>query len=153
MGMPLSVRAEDYQRSSDTIHIPLKYRGLQVRNLCLTVRLEHVLQKMGCSYLGDLEGQTYSSVQEDERVAKSVAGNLHFHDGKTYRLDAYCIMSNHSHLVFAPLEILDPTTTQAGSMRYDEREPRYYSLGKIMHSFKSYTSNESNKILQRSGEF
>jgi hypothetical protein len=51
----------------------------------------------------------------DGRVAKVVAEALHYRDGKVLRLDAYCIMSNHVHAVFAPFlaaqdlrEILSP---------------------------------------------
>ncbi len=39
---------------------------------------------------------------KDEQVAKIVADALHYRDGNVYRLDAYCIMSNHVHTVFAP---------------------------------------------------
>ena len=42
---------------------------------------------------------------KDERIAKEVAESLHYRDGKVYRLDAYCIMVNHVHVVFAPLAI------------------------------------------------
>ena len=47
---------------------------------------------------------------KDKRVAKEVAESLHYRDGKVYRLDAYCIMANHVHIVFAPLPI-EPSGT------------------------------------------
>ena len=40
---------------------------------------------------------------KDDRIAKEIAGSLHYRDGKVYCLDAYCIMSNHVHVVFTPL--------------------------------------------------
>lgn len=42
---------------------------------------------------------------KDERIATEVAESLHYRDGKVYRLDAFCIMANHVHVVFAPLAI------------------------------------------------
>ena len=34
---------------------------------------------------------------QDARIAKLVADSLHHFDEERYRLDAYCIMSNHGH--------------------------------------------------------
>jgi REP element-mobilizing transposase RayT len=39
---------------------------------------------------------------------------------------------------------------QAGSLLYESTEP---PLDVIMHSLKSYTANEANKLLKRSGAF
>jgi len=36
---------------------------------------------------------------KDERVADQVAASLHYRDGKVYRLDAFSIMPNHTHVV------------------------------------------------------
>ena len=37
------------------------------------------------------------------QVAEIVSEALHHRDDRDYRLDAFCIMSNHVHVVFAPL--------------------------------------------------
>jgi putative transposase len=88
----------------------------------------------------------------DKRVARSVADSLEYRDGKVYRLDAYCIMSNHVHVVFQPF--LDERSLSlkkdAGRLAYESKDP---PLDVIMHSLKSYTANEANKILSRSGPF
>ena len=39
----------------------------------------------------------------EPRIAELVREALHYRDGKVYRLDAFCIMPNHVHIVFAPL--------------------------------------------------
>lgn len=39
---------------------------------------------------------------KDERVAEVVAEGLRELDGEDYRLDCYCVMSNHVHIVFKP---------------------------------------------------
>jgi REP element-mobilizing transposase RayT len=73
----------------------------------------------------------------DARVADIVAEALHHRDGKTYRLDAYSIMPNHVHSVFAPLA--------------QNNTPQ--SLSSIMHSLKRNTAKRANQILSRSGAF
>lgn len=72
------------------------------------------------------------------RVAGLVADSLHHRDGRVYRLDAFCIMPNHVHLVCTPLE------TEAGA---------YHSLTAILHSLKRHTAREANKLLPRQGAF
>ena len=67
----------------------------------------------------------------DPRVAEIVSDALHFLDGKAFRLDAWRIMPNHVHRVF------------------QLREGR--ELWKVMHSLKTYTARQANKVLQRRG--
>lgn len=89
------------------------------------------------------------------RVAAKVRENLyHFHDVK-YRLLAYCIMPNHVHVLLQPLEGSLTITEPADDAAWlcgetdDSRSP----LSGVMHSLKSYTAHEANKILRRSGPF
>jgi len=58
--------------------------------------------------------------------------SLHF-DNDRYRLQAWVVMPNHVHALLTPC---------AG-----------WGLGQILHSWKSYTANECNKLLGRGGEF
>jgi len=74
----------------------------------------------------------------NSKVAKLIVESLHFRDGKVYELIAYCIMPNHLHIVFTPIE---------------ESKDKYFSLSKIMHSLKRHTAHEANLILGRSGTF
>jgi putative transposase len=61
-------------------------------------------------------------------------------------------MSNHVHVVFQPF--LDERSLSvkkdAARLAYESKDP---PLDVIMHSLKSYTANEANKILSRSGAF
>ena len=67
------------------------------------------------------------------RVARMVQNSfLHF-DGEKYRLFAWVVMPNHVHLLASALP--------------------EHSLSEIMHSFKSYTAHEANKMLRRTGQF
>jgi hypothetical protein len=66
-------------------------------------------------------------------IADIVAGALRFFDGQRYRQFAWSVMPNHVHAVFRPLP--------------------NWSLEKIMHSWKSFTAKEANKMLKRVGDF
>lgn len=74
----------------------------------------------------------------DERIAALVAESLHHLDNRRYTLEAFCIMPNHVHLVFTPLE------KDSGT---------YYLLSSILHSLKRYTAVRANRILERQGDF
>ena len=83
-------------------------------------------------------------------VAAMVRGNLHYHHAKQYHLLAYCVMPNHVHALIQPTEDLRcGDETPFGDELPDARSP----LAQIMHSLKSYTAYEANKLLSRSGQF
>ncbi|MEP6925611.1 MAG: S-adenosylmethionine decarboxylase [Pyrinomonadaceae bacterium] len=67
------------------------------------------------------------------QIAQLVADAIKFQEGKKYRLFAWCVMPNHVHVVIKP------------NISHD--------LDEILHSWKSFTANEANKILQRNGDF
>ncbi len=71
-------------------------------------------------------------------IAAILAEALHYRHGKVYDLDAFCIMSNHAHVVFAPLE---------------KEEGNWYALQKIMHSLKRNTARKANLFLGHEGAF
>jgi|CXWL01.1.fsa_nt_gi REP element-mobilizing transposase RayT len=81
-------------------------------------------------YLGLAEGPQYLA---DENVAAMIEENLLRFDGVKYLLLHWVIMSNHIHLLLRLL---------AG-----------HSLASVMHSIKSYTANQANKILGGNGPF
>ena len=65
-------------------------------------------------------------------VADLIASALKFFVGQRYELRAWVVMPNHVHATVWPL---------AG-----------HTLSEILHSWKSYTSKEANKLLHRVGE-
>jgi REP element-mobilizing transposase RayT len=90
-----------------------------------------------------LDGEDFGPLWlKDERIAGQVADSLRYRDGKVYRLDAFTIMANHSHVVFKPLPI-----------NSDREQVEYNSLASIMQSLKGYTAHECNRLLGREGEF
>ena len=70
---------------------------------------------------------------KDPKVATIVQDALLNFDGVRYRLLAWVIMPNHVHLL---LECIND-----------------FSLDSVMHSIKSYTSHEANKMLETNGRF
>ncbi len=77
---------------------------------------------------------------KDTRIAGLVADSIHYRAGGVYRLDAFCVMANHVHLVFAPLPVAPASED-------------YYSLARILHSLKRHTARAANLLLNRHGEF
>ena len=69
----------------------------------------------------------------DPRVAEMVQNSLLFFDGVRYRLSAWVVMPNHVHMLPTPGENQE--------------------LSAILQSLKSYTANEANKLIGRSGQF
>ena len=74
----------------------------------------------------------------DPRVAALVRDAIHYRDGRMYVLEAFCVMSNHVHVVVTPLEGI------GGAPQ---------ALSKIMHGLKGYTAWEANDVLGRKGAF
>jgi len=70
---------------------------------------------------------------KDERIAEIVAKALKHFDGDRYDLLAWCVMPNHVHMVV--------------------RSRPENELPDILHSWKSFSAKEANKVLGRRGEF
>jgi REP element-mobilizing transposase RayT len=88
----------------------------------------------------------------DPRLAKLIADSLHYRNGNVFDLFAYCIMVNHVHVLFRPFlteKSLREKPTRNRLMYESDHPP----LDVIMHSLKSFTANEANKILGRDGTF
>jgi REP element-mobilizing transposase RayT len=93
-------------------------------------RLAELFSERVESYLDAGHGKSWL---RDERIAKVVADALlHFH-GERYELSAWCVMPNHVHVVVRPMH---------GHM-----------LSDILHTWKSFTAQQANRLLHRKGEF
>jgi REP element-mobilizing transposase RayT len=66
-------------------------------------------------------------------IAATIAESLKHFEGVRYHLQAWCIMPNHIHVVVQPRE--------------------EWKLEKVVHTWKSYTANQANRALNRTGEF
>jgi putative DNA methylase len=69
----------------------------------------------------------------EPRIAEAVECSLLFFDQQRYVLHAWCVMPNHIHALFTPMESHD--------------------MESILHSWKSFSAKECNRLLRRSGAF
>ena len=95
-------------------------------NESLDRRLSRHLEKL----LDSGTGECHLSRPE---IAAIVAESLQKFEAARYRLYAWCIMPNHVHTAMQP--------------------QGQWKLEQIVHSWKSFTANEANRILKRHGEF
>jgi REP element-mobilizing transposase RayT len=70
-------------------------------------------------------------VLENLECGRIVANAMHFFDGQRYHLDAWVVMPNHVHVIF---QTMPP-----------------YTPKEILHSWKSYSANKINELLEQSG--
>jgi len=103
---------------------------------------------------------------KEDRVAAIVDEALRYRDSEIYRLDAYCVMPNHVHAVFAPFlteelarELVDKVIwrkkaalNQLLPVDTDE-ETCQFALASIMGSLKGWTARRCNRALKRQGQF
>jgi REP element-mobilizing transposase RayT len=90
---------------------------------------------------------------KDNKVAAVVAGQLHALDDEAYKLDAYCVMSNHVHVVFMPFlsgASLYEDVDETGHLAFTGEYP---GLSQIMHRLKGPSAREANLTLSRTGQF
>jgi REP element-mobilizing transposase RayT len=95
------------------------------------------------------DGPMWLSIDE---VRQIVAKKLQEDDEKKYRLDAFCIMSNHVHVV------LKPHISEANLLEIKvENKPKFVStestLPQIMQSIKVITARKANLHLNKTGSF
>ena len=69
----------------------------------------------------------------ESRIAALVEAALWYHDGSRYRLLAWVVMPNHVHVVFHQMQ--------------------GHPLPGVVHSWKSYSAREANRLLGREGPF
>ena len=96
-----------------------------------TARLDKLFSEKVEQYLDAGAGECWMQRRED--VAQVVSGALQHFDGARYELFAWCVMPNHVHAVLQPFP--------------------GYELSKIVHSWKSFTSKEANRLIGRTGQF
>lgn len=92
--------------------------------------VEAVMRRLVEAYLDQGHGSCYL---KDPKIATIVQDAFLFHDQTKYRLVAWVVMPNHAHVLCSPCI--------------------QHSLAEIMHSLKSYTATEANKMLGRRGRF
>ena len=103
---------------------------------------------------------------KEERIADIVDEAIHYRDDKVYRLDAFCVMPNHVHTVFAPFltEALARELAEKAIKRKRDAQNKFLpadadddeikvALASIMQSLKGWTARQCNLALGRRGQF
>lgn len=90
----------------------------------------------------DIRGSTYfvtfraGDLELPPEARKLVLDACRHFDGQRYTLWTAVVMPDHTHLLFQP----------------KEQEPgQWWSLSNILHSIKSFTANQINKLLKHEG--
>lgn len=109
----------------------LEKQGLSEKQLKETLRQSREL------YFGKFDdlldnNKTGPQWLKDDNIAQIWIDALKHFDNERYKVICSTVMSNHVHFIF-----------------YQLKQP----IRKIMHSLKSYTGNEANKMLGREGRF
>ena len=73
-----------------------------------------------------------AAYMRDPRIAEIVACAIAYFDGERYELKAWCVMPNHVHVVLRPFD---------------------GTLSRVVQSWKTYSANRANALLQRAGTF
>jgi REP element-mobilizing transposase RayT len=108
--------------------VPLKLIGedkLRGARGCLREQYEYTEKMLDLGY-----GNCYLN---NRNIAQLVEDAFLYFDSQRYHLLAWVIMPNHAHVLVQPLP--------------------NFQIGKIVHSWKSYTSHMANKILGKKGIF
>jgi len=82
--------------------------------------------------------QTPGFFLNDAALASILTQAFHFYNGKKYELHAYCVMSNHVHLLIRALR---------------RENGEYYLIADLIRGLKRYTAHELNKLWGKSGQF
>ena len=128
------------ERERKAIHV--KFIGAQLRD---------ELYKLDKKYFGHFDSWLDRCVEEsprwlaEEKVAQIVADELHALDGERYRLIAYCLMSNHGHVV------IDTVEHSFKPAHIGVTAP--YPLTDTLKLLKGRTARRCNQALGRDGKF
>jgi REP element-mobilizing transposase RayT len=79
----------------------------------------------------DLDPSVGNRILRKREIASVVESSMLHFQGKRYAVSAWCVMPNHVHAVVTP---------------YSD-----HLLSQILHSWKSFSAHEINKVLQRKG--
>jgi len=84
----------------------------------------------------------------NDAIARITADAIHYWDNRAFELLAYCIMSNHVHLILATGQA---STIPLSDCPFTGQTP--YHVTNVLASIKKFSARKANRILRRSGRF
>ena len=124
--LPLEIVEQLAKETEQIKNLPLELREIEHRRWF--GRFDDILDRC-------LSGEKFLANGQARAI---VVDSLRRRDGQVYDLLAYCIMPNHVHLIFTPLEKSDRS---------------YHSLTEILHSLKRNSAKQANLSLGHTGPF
>jgi putative transposase len=118
-----------------------------------SVHRERVHKQLFADYDAYLDRNRSIHWLDSPSVAALMRRSLYFWHGKKYGLFSYCVMPNHVHILIQPFGSPPPTEAERELRETGEYADERSPLAEIMHSLKSYTAHEANKLLGRTGRF
>lgn len=112
--------------------------------------LHHIHQQVFAVNDDWLDQLTHVRWLREPAVVAIVRDAPYYHDRQTFRWLSYCAMPNHVHILVQPQS---PSTRCSPFAAGGEAADRDSPLKHILHSIKSFTAHEANKVLQRQGAF
>ena len=132
--LPESVHRE-YLARKQALHERIARVEAEAGGRSCVDRLRGLRRELAGLYTGQLEAALHrgdgACLLRDPRVAQALRDAWSHFDGDRYELIAWCIMPNHVHLLVAPAP--------------------GHPLADLLHSWKSFTAKEVNKLLGRQG--
>lgn len=142
-----------------------QHTRIDKRDFCPTVMSEIIICRIGtlpvprervlfAAYDEQLDAGSDVHWLDDPRIAALMRRSLQYLHGKKYELLAHTIMPNHVHVLFLPYDLTPRAAeSELNDHEIGETPDRKSPLSSIMHSLKSYTAHEANKVLKREGQF
>ncbi len=134
-----------------------KQRLLKTRPTTSTTQtqyLERVHKQLFAAYDEQLDSHSDVHWLDDPRIAAIVRESLRYLHGEKYELLAHSIMPTHVHVLLLPYDVPCRTVDcPLSEEEIGETADRKGPLSSIMHSLKSFTAHEANKLLRREGQF
>lgn len=130
----------DLKREKEPLYMKFKHESTSsAQRAELRVNTQKKLFKKYESFLD--KGDVGPTWLKRPKIAGIVRDSIHHRDKKDYELYAYCIMSNHVHIVFKHIsEIIS-----------QEQSENFFPVTEILESLKKFTARKCNSILNRTG--
>ena len=119
----------------------------------LSEHRQQVHKRLFATYDRYLDQSQHRDWLRNPRIAALIRENLYHHDGALFHLHAYCVMPNHVHVLLTPSPDVVREHGDDEELPIGETSDHGSPLSRVMHSLKSYTANEANKVLKRTGSF
>ena len=151
-------RLPHYQPLDATFSVVLRLAGSLPREIIEELRRRSGRSRPTIDFRGDDHFRLFDSSLDqgisgphwlaNDAIAGITADAIHYWDNRAFELLAYCIMSNHVHIVFSTGTAR--TVPVRGSPMPGQTP---FHVTNVLASIKKFSARKSNTLLNRSGQF